>query len=133
MAVGARTQANDAEHRIHLSGGGDAASGARAAVDLLTLDLFGEVGREDVRLMVSELVANSVRHGGAPNWTDHIELSVYVTETALRVECSDPLAGFDVPPAPSGYGLAIVEALSSHWGVRYGQLGSTWFEYARAG
>src|SRR3954452_954484 len=89
---------NGDRHQIHLAGGRDAASGARAAIDLLTVGLFDEVGREHIRLMVSELVGNSVRHGGADAWQDGIELTVFVDPTAMRVECSDPIAGFDVPP-----------------------------------
>jgi hypothetical protein len=120
-------------HRIHLSGGRDAVPGARAAIDLLTVELFDELACDDIRLMVSELVANSVRHGGALGGEDDIELLVLVAKTILRVECSDPTAGFDVPDARSGYGLGIIEELSSSWGVRHGPLGATWFEFARTG
>ena len=119
-------------HRIHLSGGRDAVPGARAAVDLLTVDRFDELAAEDIRLMVSELVGNSVRHGGAVGGDDDIELTVLIGVSLLRVECSDPAAGFDVPDDPDGFGLAILENLSSDWGTRHGALGSTWFEYTRA-
>jgi anti-sigma regulatory factor (Ser/Thr protein kinase) len=118
-------------HRVHLSGGRDAVPGARAAIDLLTVELFDELACEDIRLMVSELVGNSVRHGGAPTGSDHIELTVFLAKSLLRVECSDPAAGFDVPQSADGYGLEIVDTLASDWGVRYGAAGSTWFEYPR--
>lgn len=118
-------------HRIHLSGGRDAVPGARAAVDLLTVEVFDELGCEDIRLMVSELVGNSVRHGGAITGDQDIELTVLVATKVLRVECSDPAGGFAVPEAPSGYGLGIIGELSSDWGTSHGALGSTWFEYAR--
>jgi len=134
MTMEARAPADGVErHRIHLCGGRDAPSGARAAIDLLTAPLFDEIACEQIRLMVSELVGNSVRHGGAPTWKDSIELTVDVTQTDLRVECSDPVGGFDVPRSPAGFGLEIVDALSRDWGVRHGALGSAWFEYARAG
>ena len=120
-------------HRIHLSGGVDAVPGARAAVDLLTVETFDELSCEDIRLMVSELVGNSVRHGGALGGADDIELTVLISESMLRVECSDPAAGFDVPQTAAGYGLAIIGALASSWGARHGPLGSTWFEYAPTG
>jgi anti-sigma regulatory factor (Ser/Thr protein kinase) len=126
--------ANDVlRHQVHLSGGRDAVPGARAAIDLLTVELFDELACDDIRLMVSELVANSVRHGGASSGDDDIEMVVLVAATLLRVECSDPAAGFDVPRAPSGYGLEIITELSSAWGSRHGKLGATWFEYARTG
>ena len=117
-------------HRIHLSGGRDAVPGARAAVDLLTVQLFDELTAEDIRLMVSELVGNSVRHGGAIGGDDDIELTVLIDGGVLRVECSDPAAGFDAPHDPDGFGLAIITNLSSDWGTRHGAVGSTWFEYA---
>jgi hypothetical protein len=120
-------------HRIHLSGGRDAVPGARAAVDLLTVEIFDELGCEDIRLMVSELVGNSVRHGGAVGGADDIELTVLVSESMLRVECSDPAAGFDIPSSAAGYGLEIINALASAWGAHYGPLGSTWFEYELSG
>ena len=116
-------------HRIHLSGGRDAVPGARAAVDLLTVELYDELAGEDIRLMVSELVGNSVRHGGAVGGDDDIELTVLIDGSLLRVECSDPTAGFDAPDAPDGFGLAIIADLSTEWGTRHGALGSTWFEY----
>jgi anti-sigma regulatory factor (Ser/Thr protein kinase) len=118
-------------HRVHLSGGRDSPAGARAAIDLLTVEAFDEIACEQLRLMVSELVANSVLHGGALTGADSIELLVLVSEAAIRVECSDPLAGFDVPANPDGYGLGIIESVASDWGVRHGELGATWFEYPR--
>jgi anti-sigma regulatory factor (Ser/Thr protein kinase) len=131
-AAGAGTSAGDlVRHRVHLSGGRDAVPGARAAIDLLTVALFDEISCEDIRLMVSELVGNSVRHGGAVTGTDDIELTVFVGDRLLRVECSDPGAGFDVPDSAAGYGLEIIAALSSDWGAGFGPLGSTWFEYSR--
>jgi hypothetical protein len=130
--TGAGKSSGDAgRHRIHLGGGRDAASGARAAIDLITLPLFDDLHCEQLRLMVSELVANSVLHGGADTWADGIELTVLVSPDVFRVECSDPVGGFDVPAAVDGFGLEIIARTASAWGVRYGPLGSTWFEYAR--
>jgi hypothetical protein len=130
--TGAGTSADYVDqHRIHLVGGRDAASGARAAVDLITVPLFDDLQCEQLRLMVSELVANSVLHGGATTWAQSIELTVLVSASVVRVECSDPVAGFDVPGAVDGFGLEIIDRIASAWGVRYGPLGSTWFEYAR--
>jgi len=126
--------ASEAEgHHIHLCGGQHAASGARAAIDILSADVFDDHGCEDMRLMVSELVANSVRHGGARTGRDSIDLTVFVRTSLMRVECSDPVGGFEVPASPDGYGLSIIDLLSSDWGVRYGSAGSVWFEYSRNG
>jgi hypothetical protein len=134
-ATGAGAPADVAVHRIWLGGGRDAASGARAAVDLLTFEHFDEIAREHVRLMVSELVANSVVHGGAGGADDSIELLVTIQNSSVRVECTDPLGGFDVPETAldtsgaNGYGLSIIDALSARWGTRLGSDGSTWFEF----
>jgi two-component sensor histidine kinase len=116
-------------HRIGLGGGPDAASGARAAIDLITVELFDALACEQLRLMVSELVSNSVRHGGATSGEDRIELAVSVSSTTFRVECSDPIGGFDVLSPPSGFGLTLINACASQWGVRHGAAGSTWFEF----
>ena len=120
-------------HRVWLSGGLDAPAGARAAIDLLTVDHFDERACEELRLLVSELVTNSVRHGGAGGRDASIELTVVLSQSRLRLECADPLGGFDVLAPPPGHGLMLVEELSTAWGTRYGADGSTWFEFDRNG
>jgi two-component sensor histidine kinase len=128
----------EAVHRVWLSGGHDAPAGARAALDLLTVEHFAEDACEQLRLMISELVSNSVLHGGARGLDDSIELTILLSELLLRVECADPVGGFDPPPSPtdprrpSGYGLTVIGSLASAWGTRHGDLGSTWFEFSRA-
>jgi len=123
-------------HRVWLSGGPDAPSGARAAVDLLTVERFDELGCSDIRLLVSEIVTNSVRHGGAGGLDDSIQLILVLSESGLRLECADPLGGFDAPSPPAdpsaasaSRGLSLVDQLSSAWGTRYGAAGSAWFEF----
>jgi anti-sigma regulatory factor (Ser/Thr protein kinase) len=125
--------------RVWLAGGRDAPAGARAALDLITVEHFDEAACDDLRLMVSELVANSVLHGGAGEAESSIYLEILLTVALLRVECSDPVGGFDQPPLPRdptrthGYGLSIIDALSSRWGTRAGPDGATWFENDRNG
>ena len=90
---------------------------------------------EDIRLLVSELVTNSVRHSGA---ADHakVEFRVLMDVSCLRVEVADSGKGFQKTVTPStpdqisGWGLQIVERLSDRWGVDpRDELGSTvWFE-----
>ena len=72
---------------------------------------------EDAVLLVSELVTNSVVHGGPP-----VVVAVECDGDALQVRVRD---GSPVVPArrtaghgdESGRGLALVDTLSSDWGV----------------
>src|SRR5436190_21565363 len=99
-----------------------AVSRARAAVDRLDLQVQYPDRGFDLRLLVSELVANAIEHGGAPDAS--ILLSVERDGTTVRVEVED--AGPRFPPAPSeppppdatsGRGLYLLAALADRWGV----------------
>jgi serine phosphatase RsbU (regulator of sigma subunit)/anti-sigma regulatory factor (Ser/Thr protein kinase) len=90
---------------------------------------------EDLRLVVSELVTNSVRHAGLGR-SVAIALRVTHVEGALRVEVTDPGVGFEPgTPRPSidgrgGWGLYIVERLADRWGVkREGERITVWLEW----
>ena len=93
---------------------------ARRAVEELAC--LGPAVLEDLRLIVSELVANSVEHspqrGGTP-----IGLTVSVSTRRIRLEVDDGGHGFMPTPsrppvdAPSGRGLFIVDQLAACWGV----------------
>jgi anti-sigma regulatory factor (Ser/Thr protein kinase) len=89
---------------------------------------------EDVRLLVSELVTNSLRHTGS----SEIELEVWRSPGTVRVIVSDRGAGFDVPAHPqpgqaSGWGLFMVDRLATRWGVDSDDNTRVWFEFDRAG
>ena len=77
---------------------------------------------EDVRLIVSELVANSVEHSPQREGTP-IGLTVSVSAPRVRVEVDDGGHGFTPAPsrppvdAPSGRGLFVVDQLAASWGV----------------
>lgn len=69
---------------------------------------------DDVILVVSELVSNSVRHGD----TDGIDVKVTTDEELIRIEVTDDGPGFAMDdPRGDGMGLAIVEKLSERWGM----------------
>jgi anti-sigma regulatory factor (Ser/Thr protein kinase) len=110
-----------------------AAAHARVALDELENEL-GTALLKDLRLMVSELVTNSIRHVG-PEHLDTIELRAWLYENRFKIEVSDGGPGFE-PVATAGrgdaiggWGLYIVESLSDRWGAeRRGDRTVVWFE-----
>jgi anti-sigma regulatory factor (Ser/Thr protein kinase) len=87
---------------------------------------------DDARIVVSELVANAVRHARSiPNVG--LTLSLEVGGDAVRLAVTDggsaTLPTILHPPdlALSGRGLTIVRTLTSEWGVREGSDGNTVF------
>ena len=116
----------------HLPVTPEAASAARHALDGLSDDQPD--GRlRDVRLLVSELVTNAVRHANLASG-DVIELVIEIADQTLRVEVHDPGGGF-VPSAPSpdptrpsGWGLYLV---ADRWGVDSADTTLVWFELDR--
>ena len=118
----------------NVPGGPNAASRAR---QLVRDELRGRVPDDvlpDLALLVTELVANGVRHGGAVVGTE-LQLVLEVRPQALHVEVVNP-DGKPVhvgPRAPDltgggGIGLNLVERLSSRWGVREAPDTAVWFE-----
>lgn len=90
----------------------------------------------DLRLMVSEVVTNSIRHAGlGPD--DPIQLRIKVDRARIRVEVHDDGPGFEPPGAPrtiyqeSGFGLYLVDQLASRWGVISDAGTTVWFELDR--
>jgi len=123
---------------IELEGTPQAAATAREALDELSAHV-PERRLRDVRLLVSELVTNAVRHAGLKAG-DRIGLLVARRDTVLRVEVDDPGTGFDLrPPRPdparaSGWGLYLVDELADRWGMDRSGRGGTriWFELDEA-
>ena len=106
---------------------------ARHALDQLT-DLLPPEKLEDIRLVVSELVTNSILHAGL-SADDQISLTVTVADGAVRGSVCDPGPGFGMPSEPSprsdlrgGWGLPIVETISDRWGVEGNSHACVWFE-----
>jgi len=88
---------------------------------------------DDVRLLVTELVTNSLRHGhlGAG---DAIHLVVQMEPSCLRVEVRDPGSGFDLPAPPqtpdmgAGWGLYLLGRIADRWGINGRPSTCVWFE-----
>jgi anti-sigma regulatory factor (Ser/Thr protein kinase) len=105
---------------------------ARRAIDGLSGTVAEDV-LPDVRLLVSELVTNSVKYGGEGALRLQIDAD---GPRKLRAEVIDQGVGF-VPVArdrPStevgGWGLHLVQTLSNRWGVYEGST-HVWFEIDR--
>jgi anti-sigma regulatory factor (Ser/Thr protein kinase) len=87
----------------------------------------------DVKLLVSELITNSVKYGGEGALRLQIQAAGPRT---LRAEVLDQGVGF-VPVARDrpatevgGWGLHLVQTLSNRWGVHEGST-HVWFEIER--
>jgi anti-sigma regulatory factor (Ser/Thr protein kinase) len=122
-----------ADIALKLAPNPDVAVTARHELDSLA-ELLPADKLEDVRLVVSELVANSIIHAGlSPD--DRISLFVSVSGGTVRGRVCDPGPGFEVPSEPrpradlsGGWGLPIVERISDRWGVERDNHVCVWFE-----
>jgi anti-sigma regulatory factor (Ser/Thr protein kinase) len=118
---------------VRLNGGPEAAARARRELSKLRGDLDPPL-METLRLLVTELVSNSVRHANAQT----VVLKVIVGRSVVITEVSDEGPGFDPAGAPdagseSGWGLFLVERLAHRWGVSASEQSTrVWFELQRA-
>jgi anti-sigma regulatory factor (Ser/Thr protein kinase) len=102
----------------------------RARAEVAPLAGTDERLRRDLTIVVSELVANAVRHAPRVDGGE-VVLAVIAAADVLRVEVSDPGDGFDpTPSAPAegGLGLAIVGRIARSWGVEDGACTVVWCE-----
>lgn len=97
----------------------DAPALARRALDGFWLE---RSARENVTLVTSELVSNSVRHSGAGAGTA-IRLRVVRDAGVVRISVTDDGAGFALagtsrePGVSGGFGLFLVDRLADAWGI----------------
>ena len=128
-------RAADNGFTLRLPGGPAAAATARRAITQLRGD-FDDPLMETMRLLVTELVGNSVRHAQAR----FVSVKAVVTDSAVWLEVCDEGPGFEVEGAlrrgahsdEAGWGLFLVERLANRWGVRRdGEATHVWFELRR--
>lgn len=89
----------------------------------------------DMQLLVTEIVANCVRHGQVGE-DGEIDLQVSIADGVARVEVRD--TGIQADPqvrAPDlggggGFGMVLVERMSRAWGVDHEPKVVMWFELA---
>lgn len=113
--------------------GVSAPGSARAAVDILS-DALPDDTFANLRLVVTELVTNCVKHGHLTT-EDRVLVTVRLLEDRVRVEVEDCGHGFayrpaDLPPmhAESGRGLFIVSRIAERWGVESSDETVVWAE-----
>lgn len=112
-----------------------AAAAARHALAPLEAKLDPDL-LDDVRLLVSELVTNSVRHTNSlPDAVVRLEISL--SPTIVRIEVTDAGPGFtprERTPGQdqsSGWGIFLVDRLSERWGVLRNGGAHVWCELRR--
>jgi PAS domain S-box-containing protein len=123
--------------QFDVGGGPEAIGSARAALTEFLGDAIGPERLYDLQLLVSEVVTNAVRHGGARQG-EHVDLRVALTTDNVRLEVRDPGPGFhDVTPElpdtdrGGGYGLYLVDLFADDWGVSGAEGTCVWFEVPR--
>jgi len=95
-------------------------------------DLDGRIDASllpDLRLLITELITNSVKYGG----DGPVTLQVTASDERIRAEIIDQGVGFtpkkrdDDLDKVGGWGLHLVEELTSEWGTYEGST-HVWFE-----
>jgi anti-sigma regulatory factor (Ser/Thr protein kinase) len=123
---------------MRLGSGPDAAADARRAIAQLRADLDPPL-METLRLLVTELVTNSVRHTDC----DSLTLRIAIGKQAVLTEVADEGPTFEPDEMENldaashdsvgGWGLFLVERLARAWGVKEDNGAKrVWFELARA-
>jgi anti-sigma regulatory factor (Ser/Thr protein kinase) len=134
LAGTVETHAHEAgtELSVRFERGPTAAAAARDALRGLEQRLDGAV-LDDIRLLVSELVTNAIRHADAPSGGE-VGVDVSINGAGVRVEVADPGAGFEPAPRadvitkPGGWGLYLVDRIADRWGVIRNHANRVWFE-----
>ncbi len=97
-------------------------------------DVCGPDVAETLALVFSELMTNAIRHSGVPE-NDPLEVALEVGGSRIRGSVADRGPGFDprlrgsAGGVEGGYGLRIVDRLSTKWGASNEDTRSTvWFE-----
>jgi len=126
-----RTRTAPPELVRELSAEGEALAAAREMVEDLA-DL-SRPARDDLALLITELVGNSLRHAGlGPD--DLIRVRIARLRGSVRVEVADSGPGFSpVRERPgqlqtSGRGLYLVDQVADRWGVELKGETCVWFE-----
>jgi anti-sigma regulatory factor (Ser/Thr protein kinase) len=127
-----RRFSNEGDVSIQLEAGPSAAALARNALVPIERRVDEDL-MADVRLLVSELVTNSVRHAEMPP-PGTVNVDVSLDGRMIHVEVRDNGPGFEPSPRrdgqskAGGWGLYLVERLADRWGVMRNSFTRVWFE-----
>ena len=123
---------------IELPIGSLAPGAARMVIDHCLTGLVAPWVLQDARLLATELVTNSVRHGDLESGTT-IVLRMDLTAKTLRLEVENAGTAGAVTSSSGGrregyggYGLELVELLATRWGVSRDHNTTVWLEIGRA-
>lgn len=84
-----------------------------------------------VDLLATEIIGNAVRHAELREG-QRIVFFARVSDDFARVEIADPGPGFDPDAVEvSGYGLRLLKALATRWGIECTRGCRVWFEVDR--
>ena len=106
---------------------------ARTRVCAAIAPEFGDSEVERLKLLVSEVVTNAVRHGDG---SEPVELHA-TWNAEVRIEVSDHGHGFTPAPRigardePGGFGLFLIGRLADRWGVETDSGTTVWFVLRR--
>ena len=127
-----------AEVRHLRLGGPEAPGAARDFVCSVADEAYADTALSDsLRLLVSEVVTNSIRHGTTGR-AGCVEVILYAGPERLRLEIVDDGPGFRPDPAPGaldepgGWGLYLVDNLADDWGVDASEGTRVWLEMSPA-
>ena len=117
---------------LTLPGGPGAPAAARSALATALGGRLSDQLEGDALIVVSELVTNAIRHGGARSAADEVGVHAALREEVLRLEVTDPGPGFEPgghgPRPDGGYGLHMLDRLAMRWGVTGGDPVTVWVE-----
>ena len=128
---------SDAEQLLELSlpGGPTAPRAARRALEAALAGRLSGTAHDDALIVLSELVTNAIRHGGAQAPTGEVAVHAALRDAVLRLEVTDPGPGFEPgghgPRPDGGYGLHLLDRLATRWGVTGGDPVTVWVELDR--
>jgi anti-sigma regulatory factor (Ser/Thr protein kinase) len=106
---------------------------ARAKVCDAIEPYLADGASDTLRLLVSEVVTNAVKHGGKAH---PLELHAH-WNSEVRIEVTDHGNGFTpaprtgAPDEPGGFGLFLVGRLADRWGVDTNDATRVWFVLRR--